>query len=99
MDFIKPTIEYAEISPLFIVFGAAIIGVLVEAFVARQHRHVVQVALAAAGVVGALVATVLVGLELDEVGGGAGRGLVGAEGSVVVDGPAVYLWGLVLVFS
>ncbi|WP_148613664.1 NADH-quinone oxidoreductase subunit NuoN [Nocardioides rubriscoriae] len=99
MDFIKPTIEYAELSPLFIIFGAAILGVVVEAFVARPRRHVVQVSLAAAGVVGAFVATVLVGLNLDEVGDGAGRGLVGAEGSVVVDGPAVYLWGLILVFA
>ncbi|MFB9313202.1 NADH-quinone oxidoreductase subunit NuoN [Nocardioides plantarum] len=97
MDYIKPTLEYAELSPLFIVFGVAIVGVVVEAFVARQRRHVVQVALASAGVVGALVATVIVGINLDEVGGGAGRGFVGAEGSIVVDGPAVYLWGLVLV--
>jgi NADH-quinone oxidoreductase subunit N len=99
MDYIKPTLEYAELSPLFVIFGVAILGVVVEAFVARPRRHVVQVALASAGVVGALVATVVVGLNLDEVGDGAGRGFVGAEGSVVVDGPAVYLWGLVLVFA
>lgn len=97
MDYVKPVIEYAELSPLFIVFGAAVLGVVVEAFVARPRRHVAQVALASVGVVAALVATVLVGLDLDTTG--AGRGLVGAEGSVVVDGPAVYLWGLVLVFA
>ncbi|MCW2814695.1 MAG: NADH:ubiquinone oxidoreductase subunit [Nocardioides sp.] len=99
MDFIKPTIEYAELSPLFIVFGVAVLGVVVEAFVARPHRHVAQVALASAGVVGAFIATVLVGINLAEVGEGVGRGVVGAEGSVVVDGPSVYLWGLILVFA
>ncbi len=99
MDFVKPTLEYAELSPLLIVLGVAVLGVVVEAFVARERRHVVQVALAGGGVVAALVATVLVGTNLEEVGDGAGRGLVGAEGSVVVDGPTVYLWGLVLVFA
>jgi NADH-quinone oxidoreductase subunit N len=97
MDYVSPVIEYAELSPLFFVFGAAVLGVVVEAFVARQHRHVVQVALAGVGVVGAGVATVLVGLDLEDVG--SGRGIVGAEGSVVVDGPTIYLWGLVLVFA
>ncbi len=97
MDFSKPVIEYAELSPLFVIFGVACLGVIVEAFVARERRHVVQVALAAAGVVGAFAATVWVGTALDETG--AGRGLVGAEGSVVVDGPTVYLWGLILVFA
>ncbi|MEO9324413.1 NADH-quinone oxidoreductase subunit NuoN [Nocardioides sp. C4-1] len=99
MDFVKPTIEYLELLPLLIVFGAAALGVVTEAFVPRERRHVVQVGLAAAGVTAALVATVVVGTGLDEAGDGAGRGLVGAEGSVVVDGPTVYLWGLVLVFS
>jgi NADH-quinone oxidoreductase subunit N len=45
------------------------------------------------------VGTVVVGINLDEIGDGAGRGFVGAEGSIVVDGPAVYLWGLVLIFA
>ncbi|WP_139982847.1 NADH-quinone oxidoreductase subunit NuoN [Nocardioides litoris] len=97
MDYVSPVIEYAELSPLFVVFGAAVIGVLIEAFAPRPLRHVLQTSVAAVGVVGAGVATVLVGLDLAE--SGAGRGLVGAEGSVVVDGPTVYLWGLVLVFS
>ncbi len=97
VDFVKPTIEYAELSPLLIVFGVAALGVVVEAFVARERRHVVQVSLAFVGVLAALAATVLVGLDLADVG--PGQGLVGAEGSVVVDGPTVYLWGLVLVFA
>ena len=31
-EFSKPTLEYVELLPLFIVFGAACLGVLVEAF-------------------------------------------------------------------
>jgi len=97
--FTQPVVEYAELSPILIVLGVAVLGVVVEAFLPRRRRHVVQAGLAAAGVVAALVATVVVFTRLDPVGGGAARGLVGAAGSVVVDGPAVFLWGLVLVFA
>ncbi|WP_232678267.1 NADH-quinone oxidoreductase subunit NuoN [Nocardioides sp. R-C-SC26] len=97
MEFVKPTIEYGELSPLLIVFGVACLGVIVEAFVPRARRHLLQVALAGIGVIAALGATIWVGTELTESGNG--RGVVGAEGSVVVDGPSVYLWGLVLVFA
>lgn len=97
MPYAKPTLEYAELSPLLIILAVACLGVVVEAFVQRERRHVIQVALAGAGVVGALVATVLVAVNLDSAGDA--RGFVGAEGSVVVDGPTTYLWGLVLVFA
>ncbi|MGA8256880.1 MAG: NADH-quinone oxidoreductase subunit NuoN [Nocardioides sp.] len=97
MEYIKPTIEYGELSPLLIILGVALAGVLVEAFLPRERRHVVQVAISGVGVVAALGATVMVGVNLDEIA--TGRGLVGAEGSVVVDGPSVYLWGLILVFA
>lgn len=99
MEFTQPDLAYAEIWPLIVVLGVACLGVLVEALVPRGRRHTVQVALAAAGLLAGLVGTVVVGLRLDEVGGGAARGLFGAAGSVVVDGPTVFIWGLVLVFS
>ncbi|WP_340540833.1 NADH-quinone oxidoreductase subunit NuoN [Nocardioides sp. GXZ039] len=95
MDFVKPIIEYGELSPLLIIFGAAVIGVLVEAFVPRSARHPVQVGVAAIGVIAALVATVLVAVDLPDASGG--KGIIGGEGSVVIDGPTTYLWGLILV--
>ncbi|MBS41720.1 MAG: NADH-quinone oxidoreductase subunit NuoN [Nocardioides sp.] len=97
MDYLKPTLEYAELSPLLIVFGAALLGVAVEAFAPRSRRHTVQVVVAGVGTVAALAATVAVGVGLDAAG--SGRGLVGAEGSIVVDGPATFIWGLILVFT
>ncbi len=97
MTYIKPTIEYGELSPLLIVLAIACLGVVVEAFLPRERRHVAQTALAGVGVLAALGATVVVGLGLDPVG--TGQGIVGAEGSVVVDGPTIYLWGLILVFA
>jgi NADH-quinone oxidoreductase subunit N len=98
-DFSKPSLEYFELLPLFIVFGAACLGVLVEAFLPRERRRVPQVVLTLLGLAAALAATIWIATDLEEHAGGAARGLVGAEGSIIVDGPTVYLWGLVLVFG
>ena len=84
-----PTIEYAELLPIFIVFGAAVVGVLIEAFVPRRPRHALQIGLALGALVAAFVAVVRL----------AGTSLVGAAGSVAIDGPALFLQGAILVFS
>ena len=47
MRFEAPNIEYATISPMLVVFGLAIAGVLVEAFAPRAKRYLIQVVLAA----------------------------------------------------
>jgi len=99
MEFVKPVIQYAELWPLIAVLGVACLGVIVEAFLPRERRHHVQVALAAAGLVAALVGTGLIAADLVEVAGGDARGFVGADGTLVVDGPTVYLWGLILIFA
>ena len=96
MEFTKPHIEYAELWPLFVVFGVACAGVLVEALVPRQRRFVAQVGLTVVGLLVALGGTIGVGLGLDTLKGGGARGLVAAEGALTVDGPSIYLWGLVL---
>jgi NADH-quinone oxidoreductase subunit N len=98
-EFQAPSIEYSLISPLLIVAGVAIIGVLVEAYAPRRLRYVVQSGLALAGVVGALVATVLVGMGLPTRGGGVALGSVTGGGALVVDGPTIFLWGTLLVLS
>ncbi|HSE09493.1 MAG TPA: NADH-quinone oxidoreductase subunit NuoN [Nocardioidaceae bacterium] len=98
-QFQAPSIEYSLLSPLLIIAGVAIVGVLVEAYTPRRLRYVVQTLLALAGVVGALVATVIVGLNLESLGDGAARGSIAAAGAVAVDGPAVFIWGTLLVMS
>lgn len=102
-DFVKPTIEYAELSPLLIVLGVACLGVLVEAFAPRRLRFVMQTVLTIGALVAALVATIWVGTGLDTFkdadGSVVARGLIGASGSIAVDGPTVFLWGLVLIFA
>jgi len=100
-EFTKPTIEYSYLAPLLIVFVVACLGVLVEAFVPRKHRFLVQATLAIGGVLLTLGATIAVAYKMKEHGEGAdtARGIVGSMGTVVVDGPSVFLWGLILVFA
>src|SRR3546814_16178579 len=92
MEFVKPVIEYAELSPLLIVFGVACLGVLVEAFVPRGGRYLTQVSLGLVGPLAALGAGIWVGIDLGEHG--PARGLVAWDGALAVDGPALFLGGL-----
>jgi NADH-quinone oxidoreductase subunit N len=99
-EFQAPSIDYAALSPILIVFGVAVVGVLVEAFVPRRLRYLVQSVLTLVGLVAALGATVWVALEhLTERAEGAAFGSVVAGGAVAVDGPSVFLWGTLLVLS
>lgn len=97
-DFVKPTIEYAQIWPLLVVFGVACAGVLVEAFVGRENRYLAQATLTLGGLVAALAGVVTVALNLPDLDGVA-HGSITTEGSIAVDGPTVFLWGLLLVLS
>jgi NADH-quinone oxidoreductase subunit N len=99
IEFSKPVIGYAEVWPLLLVFGVACAGVLVEAFAPRARRYVVQVVLALVGLVAAFAGVVAIGLNLDKVAGGAARGSIVAEGAIAVDGPTVFLWGLILLLA
>ena len=99
IEFSKPGIGYAELWPLLLIFGVACAGVLVEAFVPRARRYVVQTLLALTGLVAAFAGVVAIGLDLAEVGGGAAYGSVVAEGALAVDGPTVFIWGLILLIA
>jgi NADH-quinone oxidoreductase subunit N len=76
-----PDLSFAALAPLIFVLGAACVGVLVEAFWPRDTRHPVQLAVALAGTLGALVTTLLL----------AGRGEVTAGGALAVDGAGLFL--------
>jgi len=89
--FTRPTLEYGTLLPILVVLGVACLGILVEAFAPRERRAPAQVGLTVIGLVVALVRTIMLAAD-----GGWG---VRAEGALVVDGPALFLWGLVLVVS
>jgi NADH-quinone oxidoreductase subunit N len=78
-----PDLSWAALAPLLIVFGAACIGVLVEAFVPRDARHPVQVAVALLGLAGGFAATVVVAATRDDE--------ITAGGALAVDGAGLFL--------
>jgi NADH-quinone oxidoreductase subunit N len=102
-EFVKPALGYAELWPMLVVFGAACLGVLVEAFVPRHLRYVLQASLSLLGLLVALGGTVYVGTDLaglrNDDGDVVAHGTITAGGTLVIDGPTVVLWGLVLVFA
>jgi NADH-quinone oxidoreductase subunit N len=85
------SIDYAAVAPMLIVFGAAMISVLVEAFVPRVQRFLVQVVLTTVGLAAALIFVIYLGTQ--------SKSVVTAGGSVVIDGPALFLQGTLLVLG
>ncbi|MEU6202302.1 NADH-quinone oxidoreductase subunit NuoN [Micromonospora musae] len=84
-----PSIDYAALAPILIMLGAALLGVLVEAFVPRHRRHLVQLSLALLAVLAALTMVVL---NSDDR-------LITAGSAIAVDGPALFLQGGILVLA
>lgn len=91
MNLPTPSIEYGLISPMLIVLGAAVLGVLVEAFLPRGRRYVAQVALSLGALVAAFIAVVLIARD---VHGTTGSGAL--MGAVAIDMPALFLQGTIL---
>jgi NADH-quinone oxidoreductase subunit N len=98
-QFQAPHIAYGKLSPLLIVFGVALVGVLVEAFVGRDNRYRVQTGLSFAGLVAAFVAVIFVADKASTISGGLARGSIEAEGAIAVDGPTLFMWGALLILS
>ncbi len=98
-DFVAPKIEYFTLSPILIVLGVAVLGVLLEAFLPRGRRYVVQVTLALVGLGAAIVTSVMVFDRLKPGGDRPGLGDVTAMGALAVDGPALFCWILILVLA
>ena len=89
-EFQAAQVDYKAIAPMLVVFGGAIIGVLIEAFAPRTMRYAAQVTVAIASLVAALV--VLVTVSVDAQG-------ITLERAVVIDGPALFLQGAILLMS
>ena len=87
--FTMPSINYYAIAPILIMFGAAVLSVLIEAFVPRRGRRPTQIVLVIAAIVAAFVVTI----DLR------GTRLVTGEGAIAVDGPTLLMWGALLLIS
>ncbi len=84
-----PSIAYHALMPVFIVLGVAMVGVLVEAFAPRELRYPLQVGLAIAGLVAALVDIVAIH----------STHLVTAANALAVDGVTLFLQGTIVAMA
>jgi NADH-quinone oxidoreductase subunit N len=84
-----PSINYVALTPILIMLGAALVGVLVEAFLPRRLRHPVQLGVGLLAVVAAGVMVVR----------NARVRVLTAGDAVAVDGPALFLQGSILVLA
>ena len=87
--FHSPSIAFYALWPILFPAGAATLGVLVEAVVPAAQRWQAQVAVALAGLVGAVIA----------VGVLAGDHVVTAETALSIDGPSLFLQGTIAVLG
>lgn len=87
-----PKIEYGQLSPTLIILGAALIGVLVEAFVPRKSRYYTQVFVSAVALCAAFAAVVALAAD----GYGTTKAHIAAMGAIAVDGPSLFLQGVIL---
>ncbi|HMO10103.1 MAG TPA: NADH-quinone oxidoreductase subunit NuoN [Actinotalea sp.] len=97
MTFTAPTIEWAYLAPVAIVLGVGVIGVLVEAFVPRGPRRAVQLTLSLLGLGAALVALAVLWNVVTDPAGSQGSRVLG--GSMIIDGPALLLQGVLVLLG
>ncbi|MCW2598756.1 MAG: dehydrogenase subunit [Frankiales bacterium] len=90
-DIQAPSIAYLPLLPILIVFGAATLGVLVEAFVPAHQRRLSQVVVAVAGLVASLGAVIYLAAD--------GTSRLVAESALAIDGPALFLQGTLCVLG
>jgi NADH-quinone oxidoreductase subunit N len=90
MTFTAPVLSYSLLSPMLILLGGALIGVLVEAFVSKALRPAVQLTLTLGTLILAL-------MQLWRIRGQ--QSLTAAVGTIVFDGPAFLLQASILIIA
>ncbi len=85
-----PHIDYVALAPMLVLFGAACVGVLVEAVLPRARRYAIQVPLTLGAL---LVAGVILVVALP------GRRVITVGGAVTIDGPALFLQGAIILLG
>ena len=88
-DFTAPSIDYTGLAPILIVSIAALVGVLLDAFMPRRLRWNAQLTIAATGLAASFVAVCLV----------AHHRSVTAAGALAIDGPTLFLQGTIAILG
>ena len=85
-----PELTYSLLAPMMIIFGAAVIGVLVEAFVGKARRAAIQLTLT----LGALTLSLLQLWSIRDK-----FSTTAAVGAVVIDRAGIFLQGTILILA
>jgi NADH-quinone oxidoreductase subunit N len=94
-NFTLPHLDYKALMPMLILFGGAIVGVLIEAFVPRTSRQIAQVLVTLGALIAAFVFVILNANGFSSTA----RGVITAGGAVAVDGPALFLQGSLILLG
>ena len=90
MEFISPTLNYAQLAPILIVLAGALAGVLIEAFAPRASRYSSQLFVSIFSLVASFAALMRVRTQTS---------VDAAMGSVAFDGVGVLLQGSTLIIA
>lgn len=93
MSMPTPKVEYFLLSPMLIVFGAAVVGILIEAFLPRRARYGAQLLVAVGGLIAAFVAVILVAKRVPASGDTA------VLRALAIDRPTLVLQGTMLLVA
>jgi NADH-quinone oxidoreductase subunit N len=93
-----PHIEYSQLAPILVVFGAAVAGVLVEAFLPRRARRAAHLVISFGGLGAAFILTIIIAASSSIFGNGS-PGHIAAMGAVAVDRPTLFIQGTILVLA
>ncbi len=85
-----PKLDYALLAPILIILGAALVGVLVEAFIKQALRAKLQLAIALGGIIIAFEQLFRVRNQTSSIA---------AVTSVSIDGVGIFMQGAILVFA
>jgi len=85
-----PKLDYALLAPILIILGAALLGVLVEAFIKQAWRAKLQLVIALGGIIIAFEQLYRVRNQTSSIA---------AVTSVSIDGAGIFMQGAILVFA
>ena len=89
MNYSPPAIDYVAIAPMIVIFGAAIVSVLIEAFTPRSVRRYLQLLIVFGSLIAAAALIVI----------NASTRVVTAGHAIVIDGPGLVLQGAIVIIA
>src|SRR5262245_6705352 len=98
-----PHLNYTQLMPMLSVFGAGVLGILVEAFASRSARYPLQVVIALGSLIAAFCSVLYIaGVRFDFTDGFhmvPGTYSVAAEGTVAIDRAGLFIQGVLLLLG